>query len=295
MNHDIKKHANVSRRTWDKEKYENIAQEKAALAGADNKNDEFYAKQKRLEELRKKHSRARRRNFRAADAGAAGPEGSKRAYLKIRETKIDYESKVGTSEIVMETSAPSVPDPLSLSDVCKKAADGIGWYCSVCECTLKDSRVYLDHVNGKNHQRALGFSMRVEQASLESVEENIRKLTGKRHNRGNTNNLKSDPSKPLSLKERLKRKREEGLGRAAGDESDNEPGLDVVVGPGPAITAEPSEEPPIISEEEKKRLKWEKKQAKKKAKLAEKQKEEQEAAGGEDSDMAAVMGFSGFG
>ncbi|THG10320.1 hypothetical protein TEA_000126 [Camellia sinensis var. sinensis] len=40
---------------------------------------------------------------------------------------------------------------------------------SVWECVVKDSANYLDHINGKKHQRALGMSMRVEQASLEQV------------------------------------------------------------------------------------------------------------------------------
>merc|ERR1712224_125920 len=37
-----------------------------------------------------------------------------------------------------------------------------GFYCSVCECIMKDSVTYLDHINGKWHQRGLGMSMRVE-------------------------------------------------------------------------------------------------------------------------------------
>ncbi|KAF5952559.1 hypothetical protein HYC85_010503, partial [Camellia sinensis] len=47
---------------------------------------------------------------------------------------------------------------------------------SVCECVVKDSANYLDHINGKKHQRALGMSMRVEQASLEQVQERFELL-----------------------------------------------------------------------------------------------------------------------
>ena len=44
-----------------------------------------------------------------------------------------------------------------------------GYYCSVCECILRDSQSYLDHINGKYHNRALGMSMRVERSTAHDV------------------------------------------------------------------------------------------------------------------------------
>ena len=44
-----------------------------------------------------------------------------------------------------------------------------GYYCSVCDCILRDSASYLDHINGKYHNRALGMSMRVERSTADQV------------------------------------------------------------------------------------------------------------------------------
>lgn len=44
-----------------------------------------------------------------------------------------------------------------------------GYYCSVCDCILRDSASYLDHINGKYHNRALGMSMRVERSTADDV------------------------------------------------------------------------------------------------------------------------------
>lgn len=44
-----------------------------------------------------------------------------------------------------------------------------GYFCSVCDCILRDSQSYLDHINGKWHNRALGMTMRVEKSTVEQV------------------------------------------------------------------------------------------------------------------------------
>lgn len=48
-----------------------------------------------------------------------------------------------------------------------------GYYCGVCDCILRDSASYLDHINGKYHNRALGMTMRVEQKGLSAVKERL--------------------------------------------------------------------------------------------------------------------------
>lgn len=44
-----------------------------------------------------------------------------------------------------------------------------GYFCSVCDCVLRDSQSYLDHINGKYHNRALGMSMVVERSTADDV------------------------------------------------------------------------------------------------------------------------------
>lgn len=81
----------------------------------------------------KKVIKSNKEEFKAADEGAEGPAGSARAFLKARTQKVALETSVGTVRVVKS-------DDLSKTS---------GYYCEVCECGLKDSVAYLDHINGK--------------------------------------------------------------------------------------------------------------------------------------------------
>jgi hypothetical protein len=72
--------------------------------------------------------------FIPAAEDSAKPMLSEQAYLKARVSKVDLESGVGTSQMVAITSS---------------GLSSAGYYCKVCDCTLKDSMAYLDHINGK--------------------------------------------------------------------------------------------------------------------------------------------------
>eukprot|EP00624_Nannochloropsis_granulata_P004072 evm.model.NODE_304_length_7458_cov_52.294716.2 len=73
---------NVERRTWDLEHFQEVAKErleKEASGESEKKKPGFVRK---------------REEFQSAEQGAAGPEGSKRAYLKHREADLGLEDKV---------------------------------------------------------------------------------------------------------------------------------------------------------------------------------------------------------
>jgi len=158
--------------------------------------------------------------------------------------KIDLDQKVGKIEVINPTSAGDYR--------------GAGFWCETCSCLLKDSASYLDHINGKKHQRALGFSMRVERADVGAVKNRMEEL-----------------------KKRVATKAANAL-------------LPVV----PAIDEYDSRLQADLQEKEAIKLKLKKEaEVRKKEKKAVEELEKAEEAEGveEDDEFQAMMGFGGFG
>ena len=122
---------------------------------------------------------------------------------------------------------------------------------------------YLDHINGRKHQRLLGYSMRVEKST------------------------KSEVTSKLSLLAEQKRKAE----LAAAVEDDNPAADGEDEGNAFEDAVRKKDEEALKRKAERARRKEERK----KKEQEEREEEEAELNGGLDPAMAAMMGFSGFG
>eukprot|EP00899_Mesostigma_viride_P003099 jgi/Mesvir1/12790/Mv22841-RA.1 len=131
---------NTNRRKWDKEEFSARARERLKELEEDEDEDELPARKE------------------------PKPPPVQRAPLKQRDFEVHLDSNLGKTQVVTHQT------PLS---------GQAGYYCKVCECVVKDSANYLDHINGKKHQRALGMSMRVERKTAEDVRERFQQLKRK--------------------------------------------------------------------------------------------------------------------
>jgi U4/U6.U5 tri-snRNP component SNU23 len=251
--------ANVTRRTWDTETYEERAKARKQAAeeggGSNNKNQGPLPLAAAGED-----GEDSKEEFAPAVPGAAGPHMSKRAFLKARRDKVDVDSKVGTVEFVnpeaSATTKSMVGDGTSIKDGVTKS--GVGWHCRVCDCFLKDSHTYLDHINGRKHQRNLGYTMRVERSTTDEVKNRLERLTKEKEKK----NEPLESAASTNFEDAVKQKDDEAQKR----------------------------------KEERARKRKERKIKVQEKPVEEDEEEEEEVeAGGMDPAMAAMMGFSGFG
>jgi U4/U6.U5 tri-snRNP component SNU23 len=176
-NLNYKQVTNVARRTWDVEAYEKRAQERLKQQEGGRTTDH----RPRPATTATAEAPQQDEEFTPAAPTAAKAHRSERAFLKARNGKVEgLDSKIGSVEIVHPDAAAAVTTtirskPGSDTDTAVTKS-GIGWHCKVCDCFLKDSHTYLDHINGRKHQRNLGYSMRVERSTKEQVSSKLAAL-----------------------------------------------------------------------------------------------------------------------
>ncbi|KAJ3041412.1 zinc finger, matrin-type 2 [Rhizophlyctis rosea] len=132
------------RRKWDRAEYE----KKAQLNQKDAKE-------------REKDEERRRKGLKPEHKKEEAPE---RSLLQARDEEVDLSSKLNKTEVVQ------------VSNIASKQP---GYYCEICDCTVKDSVNYLDHINGKKHQQMLGMSMKVERSTADQVKARLERLKRK--------------------------------------------------------------------------------------------------------------------
>ncbi|CAN4108884.1 unnamed protein product [Withania somnifera] len=163
--------------------------------------------------------RAREREEQEAEGRKSKSRGPpvQRKPLKPRDYQVDLESRLGKTQVVTPIA------PLSQQ---------AGYYCPVCECVVKDSANYLDHINGKKHQRALGMSMRVERSSLEQVQQRFEALKKRKDPGSFTVQANVETATGRGRKKRLRRekKKEKKKEKASEEEPEIDPDVAAMMG-----------------------------------------------------------------
>lgn len=193
-----------------------MAQSGNSGAGIDNTFRRKFDREEYLERARKREQKEEEKS----KSKSKGPPVQRKP-LKHRDYEVDLESRLGKTQVVTPIA------PLSQQ---------AGYFCSVCECVVKDSANYLDHINGKKHQRALGMSMRVERSSLEQVQQRFDNLK-KRKDPGTFTEqdlddriLKQQQEEEERKRQRRERKKEKKKEKAEEEEVEIDPDVATMMG-----------------------------------------------------------------
>jgi U4/U6.U5 tri-snRNP component SNU23 len=193
------------RRSWDNEAYERKAAERAANGDSSSTG---------VEETKPKLVSSDRVEYQEADDDAELAFNSHNALLKARDGSVlaHLEKSVGRVDVVRP----------------KEGQRGPGFKCEVCDMTYSDSASYLRHVNSAQHQRALGFSMKVKKAGIDQVRQRLESLKRKKEVTGNgLNNGKIKRVEDIEVLEQLEEQEQKIEEREEGDANEGE-GVSVI-------------------------------------------------------------------
>uniref|UniRef100_A0A061S4H3 U4/U6.U5 tri-snRNP component SNU23 n=1 Tax=Tetraselmis sp. GSL018 TaxID=582737 RepID=A0A061S4H3_9CHLO len=169
---------NTARRKWDKEDYATKAKERDKKEAEAEESALDAKKRKRLER----------------DPLHQGII-VQRSHLKARSYSLNLEARLGKTQVV----TPNTP-----------LNQQAGYYCNVCDCILRDSATYLDHINGKWHQRALGMSMRVERSTAQDVKKRLEEHKNQKYQATDVDTVADGfDRRVLEAEEEAERQREE--------------------------------------------------------------------------------------
>ncbi|CAG8553444.1 1914_t:CDS:10 [Ambispora leptoticha] len=170
-------HDTSFRRTWDKQEYEQRARDRA----------------RREQQLEEEEER-KRKGLKPKPADDALDEEGPRDLLTARTEKVVLDANLNKTQVVQSTSIASKQP---------------GYYCKVCDCVVKDSVNYLDHINGKKHQRALGRTMKVERSTLEQVQARLARIKKQKEEKPQEYDFEARVEQMRQQEEEEKRKRKE--------------------------------------------------------------------------------------
>jgi U4/U6.U5 tri-snRNP component SNU23 len=177
--------ANFKRRTWDKSEYERLAieREDQERSGARTALEKPVDSEEAEDGTAVETKFAR---FNYADVDAAKPSGSSKAYLDVDRAreKLDLDKHVGKVEKVTGGALKA------------------GFHCELCDRTFQDSLALMDHMNGREHQSRLGFSMQIAQSKKEDVLSKLHAHVRKAA-LGQAHQMKKAPEHVLTLEERI--------------------------------------------------------------------------------------------
>lgn len=75
-------------------------------------------------------------------------------YLQARKHDLRLDEKIGKSYIIPKQDIGKARSP---------------FYCDICDVNFNDNQTFVDHLNGKKHNRMLGMNMKVKSGSVEGV------------------------------------------------------------------------------------------------------------------------------